>query len=159
VSRAAAAALIALAGLLGACGSGDGDGYGDLKWVRPPILERPPSLPRDRILVGQVRNDSIRVLRLRARDVRIVDRAGRRIRGDVLFISGFLHGLFPPTRAPRTLPESAQLRLGLLAKIRPGATTPINVSWRVEGGRRADRIQYPGGFLRIPAGPPSVVGR
>jgi hypothetical protein len=155
-----AAALAALACWLGACGGGgDGGQYGDLIWVGQPILERPRALPADRVVIGRVRNKSIRVLRLRAREMRLVDGDGRTISGDVLFLTGFLHGLAPPTRAPKVLPESAQLRLGLLAKIPPGGSVPINVAWRIASGRDAAAVAYPGGRLPIPDGPVRVLGR
>lgn len=155
-----AAALAAVAFWLGACGGGGDDGgYGDLEWAQRPIVARPRALPNDRVLIGRIRNGSIRVLRIRAKQMRIVDDEGKSIRGDVIFITGFLHGLFPPTRAPKVLPEAAQLRLGLLAKLPPGGSAPINVSWRIAGGRDAARLVYPGGQLPISDGPVRVLGR
>ena len=69
-------------------------------WVKQPTIVRQQTLPRDRVLVGTVRNDSLRRLTLEAKDVRAVDEDGAALKGNATFIRGYVHPLYPPTRPP-----------------------------------------------------------
>ncbi len=146
------AAAIVAAALPLACGDGDGLEGGDLAWVRDPKVFREPDLPRDRVLVGVVRNDSLRRLKVVAADVRAVDEDGRALRGNATFIKGYIHALYPPTRPPPGgLPESELERLGKEVRLDPGGTAPLSIAWRVpRGAERPVRIDYGAGFLPIP---------
>ena len=146
------AAAIAVAALPTACGDGDGLEGGDLVWVREPKVFREPDLPRDRVLVGTIRNDSLRRIKVVAKDVRAVDADGRALRGNATFIKGYIHALYPPTRPPPGgLPESELERLGKQVRLDPGGTAPLSIAWRVRRGTQAPvRIDYGAGFLAIP---------
>jgi hypothetical protein len=151
----AGAFLAAAALLLGAngCGGDDGEEAGPLSWARAPLVFAPQTLPRDRVLSGRLRNDSLERVDLRAQDLKLVDRHGRPVKGSITFLSGFVHGLYPPTREPSRLPDSELLRTGRIARILPGKAAPITASWRTRPGRaRPTRIDYGRGSLPVPEG-------
>ena len=137
----------------GACGGGDNGGAGPLKWERTPRVFAPKTLPTDRVMSGRIRNDSLRRVDLAVRDIKMVDGRGRRVAASVTFLSGFVHGLYPPTREPDRLPDSELLRTGRIARILPGKQAPITVSWRTRAGQeRPTRLDYGRGVLPVPAG-------
>jgi hypothetical protein len=152
--RSLVAPLVALGVVLslGTAGCGDTEpGRGQLEWVDTPAVVVPPSLPRDRILRGDVRNGSGEDLRLEAAQVRVYDERGRRLKASATFAAGYLHSLYPPTRGPDSLPDTELERLGKVAKIEAGKTAQVTVSWREPRGRgTAARIDYGSGSLLIP---------
>jgi hypothetical protein len=152
--RALTASLLALAAVLsvGTAGCGDsGPGREQLEWVDTPAVVVPPSLPRDRILRGDVRNHSGEDLRLEASKVRVYDERGRPLKASATFAAGYLHSLYPPTRGPDSLPDTELERLGKIATIESGKTAQVTVSWREPRGRHtAARIDYGSGSLTIP---------
>jgi len=152
VRPATLAALALAAALPLACGGGEETGVGDLVWAGQPTVFRQPTLPRDRVLVGTVRNDSLREVKLSAADVRAVDRDGNALRGNATFIRGYIHPLYPPTRPPEGgLPESELERTGRQVRLKPGKTSPLSVAWRVSRSQNAAvRIDYGSGSLPIP---------
>jgi len=103
-------------------------------WEREPRLVTPKTLPRDRILTGRVRNDSLRPLQLTPRQLRVMDGNGKRVPASVIFLQTYVHGLYPPTRQPKRVPESELRRTGRKAVIPPGKSAPITVSWRQPRG-------------------------
>ena len=152
-ARARAALALALLLALGGCGGGADAQSGGLVWDREPRVTKPPNLPRDRVLSGEVRNDSLERVDLEARDLRVVDAEGRRLPGNAAFLRTFVHGLFPPTREPGGgVPAGERLRTGEIARILPDRKVPLTVAWRVPPGREAPvRIDYGRGSLPIPA--------
>jgi hypothetical protein len=153
--RAAVAALLVVASAMPAaagCGDDSGSAREQLEWLDTPTVIVPPTLKTDRILRGDVRNDSGEPLRLEASKVRVFDDRGRRLEASATFAAGYLHSLYPPTRGPESLPDSELERLGKITRIEPGKAAQITVSWREPRGRRtAARIDYGSGSLRIPA--------
>jgi hypothetical protein len=146
--------LVAAAAVAGGCGGDDGGAQGRLDWVDTPNVVVPPALKTDRILRGDVRNDSGEAVRLEASKVRVYDAGGRRLKASATFAAGYLHSLYPPTRGPKTLPDTELQRLGRIAKVEAGDTAQITVSWREgPGGAAAARIDYGSGSLRIPPEP------
>ena len=137
--RAGAIAATLTALLLGAIGCGgddNGEGVGPLSWERTPRVFVPKGLPSDRVT---------------AKDVKLVDDRGRRVAASITFLSGFVHGLYPPTREPSRLPDTELLRTGRIARILPGKLAPITVSWRTRPGvARPTRLDYGRGFLLVP---------
>jgi hypothetical protein len=151
--RAAVAALLVLASAVpvtAGCGN-DGSAGEELEWLDTPSVIVPPVLKTDRILRGDVRNDSGEALRIEASKVRVYDDRGRRLKASATFAAGYLHSLYPPTRGPDNLPDSELERLGKVATIESGQTAQMTVSWREPPGRRtAARIDYGSGALVIP---------
>jgi hypothetical protein len=127
--------------------------FGDLEWATPPRVFTSPTLPDDRVLQGQLKNRSLRVMNLSAPDFKLLDARGRRVPGQGRFLAGYLHGLFPPTRLPKGgLPEAEKRRLGLIVRLKPGKRAPFNIAWRLRQGRRPPvRLDYGPGSLSIPA--------
>jgi hypothetical protein len=153
VASAALGASVALTAALPlACSDDDGTGVGDLVWESPPKVFREATLPRDRVLVGSVRNDSLRSIKVVATDVQAVDDDGNALRGNATFIRGYIHALYPPTRPPPGgLPESELERTGRQVRLQPGKTAPLSVAWRLAPGSKAPvRIDYRAGWLPIP---------
>jgi hypothetical protein len=145
--------LAALAGIAAGCGGDDAPAHDQLAWVDTPNVVAPPALKTDRILRGDVRNDSGEPVRLEASKVRVYDARGRRLKASATFAAGYLHSLYPPTRGPKVLPDQELERLGRIAKIEAGDTAQITVSWRERSGGAAARIDYGSGSLRIPPEP------
>ena len=131
---------------------GDGQhGDGDLVWEQQPRVYRIADLPHDRVLRGVVRNDSLRVIMLSARDLGVRTSGGGELESAAVFAPTFIRGVFPQNRTD-SAPESEQIRVGLRARIEPGKTVPITVSWR-EHGKHGARIDYGSGSLAVPSGP------
>jgi len=167
VSRAALAAIVgvlAVAGVVAAValgggsdsggqdGGGASSGGGKLAWEGRPQVITPKTLPRDRILTADLRNDTLKEVELRAdRDVKLLDRRGRPVVHTTIFTEGFSRDIYPP-RYQRKVPLQDQLRLGLRAKIKPGQVVPITAAWRVRSrGGDVVRLQTPAGVLGVPS--------
>ena len=143
-------ALAALAPI--ACADDDGGGTGDVVWVKQPTVIEQETLPNDRILVGVVKNDSLRRITLEAKDVHAVDEDGKALKGNATFIRGYIHPLYPPTRPPPGgLPDSERIRLGQVVRLDPGRRSHLSVAWRLAaGGKPPVRVEYGFGSLPIP---------
>jgi hypothetical protein len=147
VLRRALSALVLLLVLAAGCG---GDSSGDLVWEKKPRVFKNPNLPDDRILTGTVRNDSLEVVTVVARDLGVRTDAGDEMESAAIFAPTFIRGVFPQNRGDE-IPESEQLRIGLRARLEPGKTAPLTVSWRQQG-ERAVLVDYGAGALPVPAG-------
>ena len=137
-----AGAALALAG----CGSGE-EAAGALEWAEEP---RVFSRGDERVLSGQLRNASLEPVEVTVTDVAIIDGDGDDVAGSAIFLEGFVHGLYPPTREPERLPEGELKRTGRLAKLAPGESAPFTAAWRAPSGAPAERIDYGAGSLPIP---------
>ena len=155
-ARARIALALAAIGLavVASCGGDDdgGEQAGSLEWQAEPLLVQPSTLPNDRILTGKLRNDGRDRADLTASELRLIDKDGKRIPGSAAFLQGFAHGLYPPTREPEgRTPQWEQLRLGRIARIQPGATAPLTISWRQPQGTEPPvRIEWARGSLPVP---------
>jgi hypothetical protein len=123
-------------------------GEGALVWEQKPHVYRNPELPNDRVLRGVVRNDSLRIMTLKARDLGVRGAEGKEMESAAVFAPTFIRGVFPENRGSE-IPESEQLRIGLRARIEPGKAVPITVSWR-ERGEPAALVDYGTGSLPVP---------
>jgi len=140
-------ALIALAGIaLSGCGEDP-----RLAWEGRPRVNTPETLPNDRILMGRLRNVGGEAVELRAADLALIDRGGRRTPANAIFLQAFVHGLFPPTREPARLPGSEEQRTGRLARIEPGTSIPLTAAWRRSPGNGDPvRLSYGSGSVGLP---------
>jgi hypothetical protein len=136
----------------GAGGQGQvraGDGTGPLRWSAPPLVFTPETLPGDRILTGRLRNDSVRRVRVRLSDVRVLARDGAQVAAQPVFLQTFGKPLWAPGREPGAIPESELRRIGRLAFVRPGEELPLTVAWHAAAGRPA-AVDYGIGRLPVP---------
>ena len=148
-----ALALLAAAGCGGEDDSG-GNGPARLAWDGTPVVRSSPTGAR--VLIGTVKNDSGRELRITARQVRVIDGQGRPVRSTALFASGYVRSNYPHNRGPQSeaasYPEREQERVGYLAVLGDGESKPLTISWRERpGGRTAKRVVHGEAFLPIPA--------
>jgi hypothetical protein len=128
------AALAAVAILLLA-GCGDSPGSSSVAWEGKPLVVKQPELPRDTIVSGKIVNKGSETLRLAAADVRVVSSDGDAVESAVRFAVGVTHGLYPPREGPKEQePEFLQERLGEVAVVKPGESSPLVVSWRLKPG-------------------------
>jgi hypothetical protein len=125
-------------------------GNAKLQWKEKPLLIMVPSLPRDRILTGQLRNASLRSVDLDTERVRILDASGHRLRSTALFSQHFSHGLYPWSWHIKG-GKTERTRIGKIATIKPGQTVPLTLSWRVPaGGSEPVEVRFDGGSLALP---------
>jgi hypothetical protein len=158
VRHAARAGIAGLALAAAGCGSGGGGGTaatkGPLDWKDAPFLEKVgPSLPDDRILVGTVRNVSVREeLKLDSKQITVRDSAGKPLKAFGIFTATFAHGLYGVSEAPNGPVASDRKRLGFTVTLKPGQTAPLTVAYRLAAGVKPPlRVEYPGGRLAVPA--------
>jgi hypothetical protein len=150
VALAAATALAGLILLVGGDSEAPAGRAGSLIWAQEPKLLLPPDLPRDRILYGQVRNDSLRDLRLRADDLRVLDGAGRALKSDGRFLQAYAHGLYGAFPTGRDIGDYERRRLGVILTLKPGRTAPLTVAWH---GTDARAIRLGDVRLPVPVAP------
>jgi hypothetical protein len=144
------ASILVLLVLVAGCGGDEDVGSGDLVWEKKPRIFRPPTLPDDRVLAGTVRNDSLEPIELTARDLEVLADDGDELESAAIFAQTFVRGVFPQNRG-EDIPTSEQLRIGLRARLEPGKSAPLTVSWR-QNGERAARVDYGTGSLPVPGG-------
>ena len=144
VSLATLAAAVA-----GVAGSGGDGTTGPVRWSGEADVFRHPTLPRDRVLTGMLRNDGDRSLRIDLGDVRLLTEDGEQVAAAPVFLQTFGHGLWAAGRGPQVWPDSELLRTGRIARLDPGGEVPLTVSWHAADGE-PDRIDYGGGELEVP---------
>lgn len=136
----------------GGCGAGEDAGYSSLAWDRPPHLYRASGGGTDRVLVGRVRNNSLRELTIEARRLRVLDADGRPLDTTGEFTVSLAHSLYGAYQRPTPFPLEERRRLGLIATIRPGLTAPLVVAFRPRGDERPPlRLDDGKGSLPIPS--------
>ena len=148
VALAAALGALAVAGCGGADGGARAGGSGPLVWTAPPIEFTPETLPGERILTGQLRNEGLRRLRVDLPDLRIRDADGDEVDAQPVFLQTFGKSLWSPAREPDQLPETELVRTGRIAWLDPGETVPFTIAWRKPAAPA--RIEYDGGWVPIP---------
>ena len=107
-------------------------------------------MPRDRILTGVVRNDSMRIVEVKAGDIQVFTSEGDRLKSAGIFLGSFSRGLYAGPRKGQAS-DIEQRRTGRLLRVGPGGEQPLTVSWRVgPEGPAAARIEYGSGSLSVP---------
>ena len=145
--RAAAAALLVF---LAGCGSAPTSH--SASWVGKPVVVHQPELPDDTIVSGRIRNESGDTLELDTEDVRVLDADGHAVQSTARFNTGVTHQLYPPREGPREKdPRFLRERLGQAATVKPGATVPLVVSWRLRPGDEPPRrVELGGASIDLP---------
>ena len=149
--RSAGAAIVLVAALVSGCGGGgDGDRPGAaVRWEGDPRVLSPPTAESDRTLQGVVRNDGPEPVELDATSVELRDAEDRRVPGTAVFLTGYVRPGESQNRGRAELSRQERERLGKVARVDPGATAPLVVSWRTRDGAPV-RVVFPGGSLPVP---------
>jgi hypothetical protein len=135
VVAAATVAVLGVVLLVGGGAAKPAGRAGSLIWAAQPQLIYPPELPQDRILYGQVRNDGLRDMKLRALELRVLDRGGRALKSDGRFLQAYAHGLYGAFPVNQDIGDYERRRLGIVLTLEPGRTAPLTVAWRGAGAR------------------------
>jgi hypothetical protein len=148
VRRIALAVPVLLA--LADCGAGER--VSPLEWQGKPLSVVPPTLPTDHIVMGKVRNTSIRdEFRVDASALRVVDADGRPVQAHAQFIASYAHGLYGAYQKPKREETSELLRLGIKLRLAPGRDAPLYVAYRMRPGLKLPlHVTYPKGTLSLP---------
>lgn len=151
IALAAAVAVGLLVALALASGGEDGSSA-KLAWATKPVVQTPQYLPRDRVLVSQIRNDSFQEVDLVADDVRVLDPDGEPLRSTAQFPAEYAQGSFAPDQRPQTPDSDALRQRGKIVTIKPGQKAPLTLSWSVSpGGKQPVRVDLGvGSDLAIP---------
>lgn len=153
-SRAASAACLGIAAALVAagCGRAESARVAPLAWQGKPSVYVPHGLPRDRVLIGRVRNSSSRTLHLSAARLVVRDARGARLAGSAAFTATYAHGLFGAFQQPSATPPAELVRLGRVVTLAPGASAPFYAAWRLAPHvHQPVRLDYAVGALPLPA--------
>ena len=116
---------------------------------------RQETLPRDRVLNGFVRNDSLRRITIEAKDVRAVDEDGNALQrpGDLHPRATSIRSTRRRARRPAGCPIRSGSGSASCVRLEPGKKTHLSVAWRLAPGdkppvrdrlRRSDRCSIPG---------------
>jgi len=112
----------------------------------------PRDLPRDRIVIGRIRNDSTRTLRLAAAALHVRDSQNHSLESSGGFTASYAHGLFGAFQRPSAEPLRELVRLGRVVILEPRATSPVFASWRLPIGAHGPlTLDYGYGRLTIPS--------
>lgn len=150
---AALAATTLLAVLLAGCG-GDSARRPALAWQGAPRLFEPGDLPRDRVLLGRIRNASEKPVILDARRIRFLDARGRPVAGTARFLATFAHGLYSPTQFGQVQNVAELQRLGIRVEVAPDQALPLTGAWRLRRGQEPPaRVDVAGTMLPVPSHP------
>ena len=128
---------------------------GPLVWQVAPLefRARGRGLEHDRVVLARVRNTSEDSILLWAKDVRVRDSAGHRMRSVAGFMNTYAHGLFGAFQQPSAAPTKELLRMGRMVQLAPGATAPFFAAWRIgsTSSRGPARVDYGTGDLLLPS--------
>src|SRR6478735_8710494 len=126
--RSVCALAATLAVLVG--GAGCGGGSPTVAWKGTP---RSGPVEGGQMLFGTLVNRSTRPLRLRAADVRVLDRSGHSLSAAAAFSGGYNAGIalrgFGAEMFASATPGAGD---GAKVAMAPGATVPLSVSWKGE---------------------------
>jgi len=130
-------------------------------WQGTPQLFQPRGLPRDRVLIGRIRNAGGSRLELTSSQVLVRDARARIIPGaTAAFVTSYAHGLFGALQQPAAIPRIEAARLGRLLYLFPGASAPLFAAWHLPPGAR-EPLSITVGRVRlsVPAGRPRLTAR
>jgi hypothetical protein len=151
VRRAALGALGAGAAAAAIAGCGGAKDQPPLAWDGKPEAFRSTTLPHDRVVLAVVRNASSQPVHLEAARLVVRDAGGHRLVSTAQFVAAFSHGLYGAFQQPSELPPEELTRRGLVVTLRPGASAPLTVAWRLAGdSREPATVDYGSGRLTLP---------
>jgi len=148
--RSLGVALTTVAVGIGACGGEEEPTGSGLTWAEPPTLIRAATGGPDRVLVGEVRNESPEQMKLIAEKVEVRDANGKALEGDAGFTATYAHGLYGADVSPERLPPSERSRLGLTVYVEPGGTEPVYAAFRDREAMPPLSLDYGEGTLEVP---------
>jgi hypothetical protein len=119
---------------------------GPLRWQAPARTSPVGQSPSDHLLFGRVVNHSGKTLRLRAADVRVLDKDGHRLTTRAAFADGFVPGVMLSGYAEL---YSGGAPVGQVVVLRTGQAAPISASYSAPDGRRAAMLDYGAGRLAL----------
>jgi hypothetical protein len=119
--------------------------------VGSPQVYVPRDLPRDRIVVGRIRNGSKVTVTLRATALKVRDSRGQLLQSSGGFTASYAHGLFGAFQQPSAEPVRELVRLGKLVVLDPGDTRPVFAAWRLTvDAHEPVVLDYGSGALTVP---------
>jgi hypothetical protein len=141
----------ALALACGGCG-GQKRAQAALAWAGKPHVYRAQHLPRDRVVIAQVRNAGTKTLHLVGARLIVRDATGRALAATAAFNTTFAHGLYGALEQPPGGPPVAELaRLGKAIYLPAGGSVPFYAAWRLDSrAKEPVRIDWGGGSLAVP---------
>jgi hypothetical protein len=143
------ATVLAFSALVAGCGGAAKQAH--LAWIGTPQVFAPGDLPRDRVVVGRIRNFSKVTLQIKASSLRVRDARDQILKASAGFTVTYAHGLFGAFQQPGQLPIRELVRLGRIAILEPGAASPLFAAWRLPpGAREPVTIDYGSGTLAVP---------
>ena len=145
----AVVASVAVVGVMLLARGAEG-GSGTLAWKGTPDVMQ-AGRPTDRVLYGQIRNDSLEKVDLTVDDVRVLDADGHEVQSAVRFLAAFAHGLYPWSQRPDPLGDFERRRMGQIVTLKAGQTAPVTLSWRVpRGGAQPVRVDFGAAEIELP---------
>jgi hypothetical protein len=142
--------LVAVA--LGGCGGGGRKpAASGLSWDGQPQVFSLKDLPSDRVLIGQVVNNTSKTIHLNSGALSVHDASGHTLKSSGAYTATFGHGLYGAFQQPSKIPQPEAARLGHDIYLIPKDKSPFFSAWRIPPGSRGPfTIQYG-------AGPPLAV--
>ena len=122
---------------------------GPLRWQSPARTSALAGGADDHLLFGRVVNHSGHAIRLRAADVHILDRDGRRLPTRAAFADGFVPSVMLSGYGSEMYGGGSQGQVGSEVLLNTGAATPIAASFTAGAGQRAAAVEYDGGRLKL----------
>jgi hypothetical protein len=141
--------LVLVAAALASAGCGS---ERSLRWQEAPRTQSNAGQPGGHLLFGTVVNRTNQALALKAGDVRVIDRDGRRLPSAAGFSDGFLPNVVLRGYGTEMFAaEVVGVGAGASARVSPGGRTPLSVSWTVPAdGAPAAAIEVGGTRLTLP---------
>jgi hypothetical protein len=141
-------AALVPAGLLLTARHGD-ERVGPLGWSSRAVVFTHPTLPRDRLLTGTLRNGGLHPLRVDIGDVRLLAGDGTEVPSAPVFLRMSGRTLWAAGRGPAQVPDSELQRTGRIAFLNPGEEIALTVAWHAADGDPV-RVDYGRGSLKLP---------
>jgi hypothetical protein len=134
-------------GALGGKSAASSDG--PLRWQAPARTQPVAGTTGDHLLFGRVVNHGTKTIRLRAADVHLLGRDGKRLATRAAFADGFVPGVMLSGYGAEMYGADATAQVGREVVLRTGQAAPLAASYSAGGDERAVAIEYDGGRLKL----------